>query len=312
MVSKSISITANSQEFIKPILPGLPISLFISKFNKDSYTCVNWHWHEAFQYCIVTEGTVEFLFAGRSLAITAGNGIFINYQQLHLIKNHDDNIDASYLCLDIPPSFISYDDHSRIYLKYLKPVMTRPIPPSLSLNKNNLEDQQIMNNLIEIQNLLRSENELIEIDIRIKVMTIWKLTYLKLQQNISNYKYSFYDNDRLKTIISFLQKNYAEKITLDDIAKQVSLSRSECSRFFKKLTGYSIFGYLTSYRLSKRIDLLRDTDYGIAEIANAVGFSSQSYFTNCFRKEKKITPKKYKELSTRRAENILPIDLKVK
>lgn len=308
MISKKFEVAPDKQEFIKPILPGLPISVFVTVFNKTSYTYVNWHWHEAFQYCVVTEGAVEFLFLGQKRIVTAGNGIFINYQQTHFIKNHDDNVPASYLCIDIPPSFISYDDHSRIFLKYLKPIMHNPLPPSLPLAKNDPDDQQILNNVTAIHSLLKSEKELIEIDIRIKVMTIWKLTYLKLQQNTTKNTYSFYDNDRLKAIILFIQKNYETKLTLNDIARHVALSRSECSRFFKKLTGDSIFGYLMRYRINKSIDLLRDTDDSIAAVANAVGFSSQSYFTNCFYKEKKITPKKYKELATRKAKSVLSVD----
>lgn len=60
-----------------------------------------------------------------------------------------------------------------------------------------------------------------------------------------------------------------------------------------------LFGYLTSYRINKSVDLIRDTDMSIAQIAAAVGFCSQSYYTDNFRKEKGITPKKFKLLSMR-------------
>ena len=61
MIAKNIVISEDSQEFIKPILPGLPISVFYTSFQENTYNCINWHWHEAFQYCLITEGTVDFL-----------------------------------------------------------------------------------------------------------------------------------------------------------------------------------------------------------------------------------------------------------
>ena len=298
MISKKINFDPNQRELIKPILPGLPISLFSSVFSPETYTCINWHWHEAFQYCIVIEGKVDFLIPGQIYTVTAGSGIFINYQQPHMIKAHDEKGTSRYLCLDVPPSFISYDEHSRIFQRYLKPVMNQPVPPVMILSKHAAETSNILSSILTIQKLLQSEEPLIEIDIRIQIMSIWKETFLKLQQRsqaITNA--SFYSNhDRLKTIFLY------------DVAAQISLSRSECSRFFKKQTGESMFDYLNSYRINKSIDLLRDTDMSIAEIASTVGFCSQSYYTDCFRKFKKITPKKYKELSSRQAKGILSID----
>lgn len=310
MISKKINFDPNQRELIKPILPGLPISLFSSVFSPETYTCINWHWHEAFQYCIVIEGKVDFLIPGQIYTVTAGSGIFINYQQPHMIKAHDEKGTSRYLCLDVPPSFISYDEHSRIFQRYLKPVMNQPVPPVMILSKHAAETSNILSSIFTIQKLLQSEEPLIEIDIRIQIMSIWKETFLKLQQRsqaITNA--SFYNNhDRLKTIFLYFREHYGEKISLDDVAAQISLSRSECSRFFKKQTGESIFDYLNSYRINKSIDLLRDTDMSIAEIASTVGFCSQSYYTDCFRKFKKITPKKYKELSSRQAKGILSID----
>ena len=47
----------------------------------------------------------------------------------------------------------------------------------------------------------------------------------------------------------------------------------------------------------------------VEEIAAAVGFCNQSYFTDCFRKAQNITPKKYRELTLRKPKDILPLDI---
>lgn len=307
MKSKNILVGEDQEELIKPILPGLPVSIFKTVFSPNTYNFINWHWHQAFQYCYVESGIVDFLITGHTYTVTAGSGIFINYEQIHFIQAHDDS-PSSYICIDIPPSFISYDTHSRIYLRYLAPILRNPVPPILHLSKHSQHGAILLKDLLDIQELVHSEKELIALDIRMKVMEIWKYTYLELTKCGGQQEYSFYDSDRLKTIISYIQEHYSEKISLDDIANEVSLSRSECSRIFKHLTGRSLFGYLTSYRINKSVDLIRDTDMSIAQIAAAVGFCSQSYYTDNFRKEKGITPKKFKLLSMRQANGVLSVD----
>ncbi len=81
MIPKSITFSENNQEIVKPILPGLPISVFFTSFREDTYNCVNWHWHEMFQYCLVTEGIVDFHLPNSTYHVKAGDGIFIIFSR---------------------------------------------------------------------------------------------------------------------------------------------------------------------------------------------------------------------------------------
>ncbi|MDF9867617.1 AraC-like DNA-binding protein [Bacilli bacterium PM5-3] len=104
----------------------------------------------------------------------------------------------------------------------------------------------------------------------------------------------FSDNQLIKKSISYIQANYQDKITLEEIASHVNLSRGEFCRFFKKITSQTPFEYLISYRINQSALLLRDTDLTITEIANMVGFGSASYYTEKFRKQVNCTPKQYR------------------
>ena len=85
---------------------------------------------------------------------------------------------------------------------------------------------------------------------------------------------------RLKEILVYIQSAYSRSLSLDDIAGHVGLSRSECCRYFKSQTGQTLFEYLIQYRINKSLDILANTDTPVAQIAQAVGFSSQSYYTD--------------------------------
>ena len=60
-------------------------------------------------------------------------------------------------------------------------------------------------------------------------------------------------------------------------------------------TGQTIQKYLRDIRLSEAKLLLRQTDYSYAAISHMTGFSSQSYFTNIFRRNVGLTPKAFRE-----------------
>ena len=64
---------------------------------------------------------------------------------------------------------------------------------------------------------------------------------------------------------------------------------------FAKYTGFSPIQYLNRRRLEAACQLLRDTDLSVSDIAGSTGFSSQSYFTQAFRKFYGITPVKYRQ-----------------
>ena len=57
--------------------------------------------------------------------------------------------------------------------------------------------------------------------------------------------------ERLRVILSYLHENYGEKITLEDVAKQVGLCKSECCRFFRRQMRQSLFEYLLDYRIGR-------------------------------------------------------------
>ena len=57
----------------------------------------------------------------------------------------------------------------------------------------------------------------------------------------------------------------------------------------------SFTDYLSRTRIERSIELLRDTDMSLLEIAGLVGFEDQSYFTKVFKKETGLSPKKYRD-----------------
>jgi AraC-like DNA-binding protein len=95
--------------------------------------------------------------------------------------------------------------------------------------------------------------------------------------------------------INWIHTHYAEKILLDDIARDGQLSRSECCRYFKRILKKTPLNYVTDYRIQKSLILLPQSDSNVTDIAYQVGFNSTSYFIDKFRKSMNMTPLTYKK-----------------
>ena len=94
---------------------------------------------------------------------------------------------------------------------------------------------------------------------------------------------------------AYIKEHLTEKLTLDQAAAQVYLSKSYFCRIIKDELGCTFTEYVNRLRIERSKVLLRSTSVPIAEIACAVGFDDQSYFTRIFKKQTGTAPGKYRE-----------------
>lgn len=106
---------------------------------------------------------------------------------------------------------------------------------------------------------------------------------------------STYMTKECARIKEYLDINYSEPITLDTLTELTHMNKYYMAHSFAKYTGQSPIQYLNQRRMEAACTLLKDTDHSISSISSTVGFSSQSYFTQAFRKKYGMTPIKYRQ-----------------
>ena len=100
----------------------------------------------------------------------------------------------------------------------------------------------------------------------------------------------------MKTVVKYINSNYASKISLNDVAESVFLNKTYLCQLFKKQLGIGFNEYLENARINKAKELMSTTDDNITQIAIDVGYSSQSYFTKVFKKKTGMSPSYYKSV----------------
>lgn len=98
--------------------------------------------------------------------------------------------------------------------------------------------------------------------------------------------------------MEYIRQNYDRKLSLDDIASHVYLSRSYLSSLFREETGQTLFSYINQVRVEKSKLFLMDPSISLASVAAMCGFEDQSYFTKVFRKITSLSPKQYRDRIT--------------
>ncbi|MGL5433903.1 MAG: response regulator transcription factor [Lachnospiraceae bacterium] len=100
---------------------------------------------------------------------------------------------------------------------------------------------------------------------------------------------------RVKRMIAYIEDTYKKKASLEQIAEELMTSSTYLSQKFKEETGYTFKDFLIRYRIQKAIELLKEGNHKIYNIATETGFSEYKYFIHVFRKYTGVSPGKFSE-----------------
>ena len=100
----------------------------------------------------------------------------------------------------------------------------------------------------------------------------------------------------LQNIKEYLDQNYREKITLDQLSEQFFINKFYLTRIFKEQFGLSVTNYLLQTRITHAKQLLRFTDLSIEKIGQECGMHDANYFSRMFKKVEGISPGEFRKL----------------
>ena len=101
--------------------------------------------------------------------------------------------------------------------------------------------------------------------------------------------------ERLEKVYEYVENNYKEQITLEEISNIANFSLYHFTRFFKEATGITFKEYLNSYKISKAYSLLINSSNTISEIAYECGFESIKTFNRLFKLYNGCSPTQLKK-----------------
>ncbi|MBE7002214.1 MAG: AraC family transcriptional regulator [Ruminococcaceae bacterium] len=254
-------------------------------------TTVPWHWHEALEFGYVAEGCLKLSTPTRTVTLQKGEAYFTNSNALITVENVDACILDSHL---FHPVFLGGHFKSVFETKYLNPVTQNKDIDMLCFRGETEAQRSLLGKLRQLSQLQAQTD--VEFQTRSLLGEIWLFLLKVIQESDgSAYRAASKNQDRILTMMAFIQENYAEKLTLEQIADAAAVSTRECLRCFRESIHQSPTDYLIEYRIQVAKKLLETTNLSITDIALRCGFNSNSYFTKIFRRSCGKTPNAYRK-----------------
>jgi AraC-like DNA-binding protein len=231
---------------------------------------------------------MNFFVENDKIVVDTGNIILINSNCAHSSETEPEKYTEICL-LQFDPGHI-YNSNLASEYKYLIPFINHDSFRYYLFNSANTGNYSCLANLlVEIAEEFVSKKIAYEILIK---SNLYKILTVLYRDNIL--KFNFLNNlrkenellSKLSVIFDYVEKNYAEQISVESASQMLGLNYFYFSRLFKAATGKSFIQYLNYVRISVSEKLLLTTNEAITDIIYETGFSSLSYFNKVFKQFK--------------------------
>lgn len=231
----------------------------------------------SYLFFYLRSGSGILQYNGRTFPISAGDCVFINCQTPYSHQSSDDLWSLNWIHL------YGSTLHA-IYLKYVErggqPVFHPDVISGFDRCWNNLydlasspdyiKDMKINENLFSILTLIMAES--------------WNPDAATL----SSKQHSLID------VKEYLDRHYAEKISLDRLSEKFLINKYYLERIFKEQFGISIIKYLLNIRVTHAKQLLRFSDKSVEQVGAECGIYPLYYFSRVFKQTEGISPTEYR------------------
>lgn len=286
--------------------PENPFSLYHIQ-NVNHVFQIPVHWHDELEIIYVRGGSLNVNISGENYVGTPGDAFVVSPGNLHFMGSH--SLDADYYTFLFRLEFMSFQTNDLLEQSVMSPLKSgkKIITPVIGQSVKDLCEQLIriqtnrmqlcdvaLNTTIPPEPVMESQyaGELSRMmDTKIVLLQFFRRMWEKefLVENDTSGR-----NATEKEMISYIQQNFTEEISLKAFGAQFHLSEKYISRYFKEHFHITLSQYVNHLRLEHARQLLQDTTQSVTEVALRSGFENVSYFIRCFKKMYGVSPLQYR------------------
>ncbi len=242
------------------------------------------HHHIEYEIFYIDKGSVEFGLEESVTVVHEGDVIFMHPGTNHYVKKIE-NTDYHYYTMIFDSSVLgNQGEPVRNTLDSIRVSRFIKLPDAVLMK---LRDATIF---------VKEEtfgHELFVKSVLYDIISCVLLTnqYVEISDNLRTEK--GHTVNAIDVTLNYIRDHYRENISLDDVLKITSYSKSHFIRLFKKNMGMNLTDYINKYRIEKSCLELIYTSKNVTEIATENGFNTVQYFSKTFKTYMKCTPKQY-------------------
>lgn len=267
-----------------------PYTQYFINFPKRAFH-IPVHWHDEIEIIYIKQGNISISIQEEIYQASLGDLFFVNPGELHFMES--DDMTVEYYTILFPLEFISFQTEDLLEQEVLQPLRMKNL-----LFPNCIIKEEIKSQIIALLKQLINVNQerVIFYPLRTRILLL-EILELFLKNNVFCKPSFTHFSSLQREMISYIQKHYTEKITLQMLAKEFHLSEKYISVYFKKHFSISFMQYVGHLRMTKAKHLLLTTDLSITEVALSCGFFSVNLFIRKFKEMYQVTPLQYRKKS---------------
>jgi|GEM_PF-261332 len=251
------------------------------------------HWHKEIEFTLLTEGEINIFIENQQFTLHKNDVIIVNSKQIHVCE-YTFKDKCSYFSISVDEKFFGATDNDNLMLKYIGPIFNRDISIDSLFKCDNCQNSFLVETLKKIDIILEKKEYGYELLIRAYLYEIVFWLYKENKYSVKEAKNESPTIKEIKKIIKYINENYMEDITIDDLSKLSNLSNDYLIRVFTKIARQTPVAYINFVRLQKAAHLLKNLDTSVSEIAVSVGFNNISYFSKMFKRQYDCSPSEFK------------------
>jgi AraC-like DNA-binding protein len=260
------------------------------------------NWHERLEMLIPLDGPVHMRMGEELFGLAAGDLLVVDNLKLHNLEDFC-GFKTRVIVLTFLPEFVYGSGSPSCDYAFLVPFYAKQENhPHVLRTTDDLAAPAYLA-LVELLQRYFDSEDLLYSRAGCKASFLQILFYLTRRFQASEVLRSEYlrhrhQAERLAQLFEFVRQNYTERISIKAATQMVHMSQAQFMKVFKKVSGMTFVAHVTRVRIMKGLQLLRETDLTIAEIAARCGFSDQSYFDRRFRQAFGKSPREWRRSHT--------------
>lgn len=263
--------------------------LYVSKAKYEDDWHSTMHLHPFTELFYVIEGEGNFRINSEKYKVKNNDLVIVNANIQHTESSHKSK-PLEYFVLGIDGIALNFKKEEDVFINQIENEKEL-----FSINNYDNHRQQILFYLEQIY----LEAEKSAKNYQMICQNLLEVLILNLNRNLSDNISLREEETKVSKDSAYIKKyidiHYANDLNLDDLAAETYMNKYYLVHNFKKNFGQSPINYLIEKRISVAKTLLETTKHSIGEISRIVGFNSQSYFSQIFKKKSSITPSQYRK-----------------
>ena len=290
----------NRNKALKELQPHgkleFPCAGYSSHYTEKQEDIIPWHWHEEIEIIYIEHGKMIIKTPSKTFFLNSGDCIVINTNILHYAVAAPE---CKLRSLVFSPTLITGNDDLAFAKKYVQPLLSCPSFSSYYVDGRTNENIACWFNCAF--EALAGDSDGFEFVVRENLSRICLFLHKEFETQIDTQSMpQSQDSFRIRKMLAYIHKNFADNLSLADISKEANISERECLRCFQKTIQLSPIQYLIKYRVMQGAEmLLKNPVSSISEIAAFCGFGSQSSFAKMFKRFYSCTPREYRNKNTK-------------